>query len=158
MWNWPMQILRKCKAVFVLLKHCLCLFHEWSTTVKSMYLCMQETIKYLFILSYLILTVLGGRTWSHVDNSSPASSPYLNCVGQAYCRAVDGASCCTFWLSKSGHSLATTVWPVHYFDVSSLAAKYRLLMICTLYPRHHTFLRLSNWPHTRTALSLSLGW
>ena len=53
MWNRPMQILRKCEAVFVLLKHCLCLFHECATTVKSMYLCIQETIKYLFILSYL---------------------------------------------------------------------------------------------------------
>ena len=55
MWNRPMQILRKCETVFVLLKHCLCLFHECATTVKSMYLCIQETIKYLFILSYLIL-------------------------------------------------------------------------------------------------------
>ena len=29
----------------------------------------------------LILTVLGGRTRAHLDNSSQASSPYLNCVG-----------------------------------------------------------------------------
>ena len=29
----------------------------------------------------LILTVLGGRTRAHLDNSSQGSSPYLNCVG-----------------------------------------------------------------------------
>ena len=49
--NWPVQILEKCEGVFVSLKNHLCIFPECATTVNSVYSCMQETIKYLFILS-----------------------------------------------------------------------------------------------------------
>ena len=64
----------------------------------------------------LILTVLGGRTRAHLDNSSQASSPYHNCVGWQDKPTVNGAWCCTFWLSQSAHhhnlaSLPFWCWP-----------------------------------------------
>ena len=65
----------------------------------------------------LILTVLGGRTRAHLDNSSQASSPYLNCVGWQDKPTVE------LWMvlhiALSGcHNLDTiTIWPVHHFDV-----------------------------------------
>ena len=56
----------------------------------------------------LILTVLGGRTRAHLDNSSQASSPYLYCVGWQDKVTVELSM--AFWLSQSGqcHNLAST--------------------------------------------------
>ena len=65
--------------MFVLLKHCLCLFHECATPVKSMYLCMQETIKYLFILSYL--KTIGSTLEVLIPIMSMAATWHRLCVG-----------------------------------------------------------------------------
>ena len=102
----------------------------------------------------LILTVLGGRTRAHLDNSSQASSPYLNCVGWQDKPTVEQLLC--RWCLML-HFLAVTIRtppPSSQFAILMLAVKYHLL---TLYPRHHTFLILSNWPRFCTALSWWLG-
>ena len=81
----------------------------------------------------LILTVLGGRTRAHLDNSSQASSPYLNCVGWQDKLTVEQLLC--RWCLML-HFLAVTIWTPpqsDQFTILMLAVKYRLLMICTLY-------------------------
>ena len=110
----------------------------------------------------LILTVFSGRKRAHLNNSSQTSSPYLNWIGWQDKPTVEQLLCrwclvLPFLAVAIWTLVAVTIWPVHHFDVSFLAVKYRLLMICTLHLRHHTFLTLSKWPPSRTALSLSLG-
>ena len=78
MWNQPTQILRKCEAVFVLLKHCLCLFHECATTVKSMYICKQETMKYkIFVLKNMGFTLVSPWTAPVRKAIFPIHSHYM---------------------------------------------------------------------------------
>ena len=110
----------------------------------------------------LTLTVLGGMTRAHLDNSSHAYSPYLNCIGWQDKPTVEQLLC--RWCLML-HFLAVAIWTLsgHHNLASSpfwsllFGGQYRLIMISTLLPRHHTFLMLSNWLRTCTALSLSLG-
>ena len=55
----------------------------------------------------VILTVLGGRTRANLDNSSQASSPYLNCVGWQDKLTIEQLLC--RWCLVL-HFLAVTIW------------------------------------------------
>ena len=55
----------------------------------------------------LILTVLGGRTRAHLDNSSQAPSSYLNCIGWQDKPTVTQLLC--RWCLML-HFLAVTIW------------------------------------------------
>ena len=65
----------------------------------------------------LILTVLGGRTRAHLDNSSQASSPYFNCVGWQDKPTVELSMVLHVALSGCHNLDTATIWPVHHFDV-----------------------------------------
>ena len=54
-----------------------------------------------------ILTVLGGRTRAHLDNSFQASYPYLNCIGWQDKPTVEQLLC--RWCLML-HFLAVTIW------------------------------------------------
>ena len=65
----------------------------------------------------LILTVLGGRTRAHLDNSSQASSPHLNCIGWQDKPPVELSMVLDVALSGCHNLDTATIWPVHHFDV-----------------------------------------
>ena len=60
----------------------------------------------------LILTVLGGRTRAHLNNSSQASSSYLNCIGQADFKAT--ALSMVIDVALSGCHNLDTLWPPQF--------------------------------------------
>ena len=89
----------------------------------------------------LILTVLGGRTRAHLDNSSQASSPYLNCVGWQDKPTIElsmllhvALSGChnldTLWLPQSGQ-FTILIFPLWW---SNMASSWSVLCIRDITP------------------------